>query len=82
MMTTDIELADNEAIPLPWYPPYCLAYKGPKSKHDKLKSVKEWPHIKVRTPEREIEANYVLHSPEKDFHEWGARVNMAMKKVS
>ncbi len=34
-----------------------------------------------RVPERELEEPYDRHSPERNFHEWGARVTAAMKKV-
>jgi hypothetical protein len=81
MMSEDIEIPLEYPSPLPWYPPNCLAYEG-KTKYDKLQSIEKWTHISVRNAEREIEAAYYLHSVEKNFHEWGARVTAAQKMVS
>ncbi len=80
MMSSDIELPLEYPAPLPWYPPHCTRFDG-KTKYDHLQSIAKWNHISVKNPEREIEAAYYLHSPEKSYHEWGARVTAAMKKV-
>ena len=34
----------------------------------------------AKVPERGIEPAYYVHSVEKNYHEWGARVNMALNQ--
>ena len=80
-MSYDIELPSDKAAPLPWYPPFCKAYDGVIPKYDKLKTIAHWTFISTRKAEKEIESAYHFHSPEKNFHEWGSRVNEAMKRV-
>jgi hypothetical protein len=51
-------------------------------RYDKLKTIEQWTFIEVRKQEKEIEEAFDIHSVEKNFHEWGARVTEAMKIVS
>ena len=81
MMSSDIEFPSEHPAPLPWFPPICKSYEGTVPKYDQLKTIAKWTHISVKKPEKEIEPAYDLHSPERNFHEWGARVTAAMKLV-
>ena len=80
-MSEDLGLRIEKPATLPWYPPFCKAFKGQIEKYDKLQSLRKWQMIGVKHPEKSIEEVYTIHSPEKNLQEWGARVNQAMKKV-
>ena len=80
-MSEDVEFPSDTAAPLPWFPPTCKRYEGFIQKYDKLKTINNWTLISTKRPEREIEADYDLHSPEKNYHEWGARITQAMNIV-
>ena len=80
-MSEDLGLSLEKPATLPWYPPFCKAFKGQVEKYDKMQSLRKWQMIGVKNPEKSIEEAYTMNSPEKNLQEWGARVNQAMKKV-
>ena len=81
-MSTDLGISLSDPAPLPWYPPFCKAYEGKIAKYDKMPSLGQWQMIGVTNAEKDIEEEYTKHSPEKNLQEWGARVSMALKRVS
>lgn len=78
-MSEDVEFPIDSPAPLPWMPPVCKRYEGTIAKYDKLKTLRQWTYISSKKREQDIEPAYDLHSPERNFHEWGARVTAAMK---
>ena len=90
-MSSDVNLPSDSPAPLPWYPPIC--HVAPELKQNskrlqsyakKLKAIRNWSFSSgssVKNPEKEIEAQYDIYSPERNYHELGARVNAAMTGV-
>ena len=81
MMSDGLGMQPERPATLPWYPPFCKAFKGHIERYDKFQSLRKWQMIGVKHPEKSIEEAYTIHSPEKNLQEWGARVSQAMKKV-
>lgn len=73
LMSKSIGIPLEYPAPLPWLPPSCKPFTG-KSIYDKAFQAK------IKKAEREIEASYYVHSVEKNYHEWGARVHSALDK--
>ena len=82
MMSEDVGMQIEKPATLPWYPPFCKAFKGRIKRYDKFPSLGNWQMIGVKHPEKSIEEAYTQHSPEQNLQEWGARVSQAMKKVN
>ena len=82
MMSEDVGMKIEKPATLPWYPPFCKAFKGRIKRYDKFPSLGNWQMIGVKHPEKSIEEAYTQHSPEQNLQEWGARVSQAMKKVN
>ena len=82
MMSEDLGMQIETPATLPWYPPFCKAFKERIQRYDKFPSLGNWQMISVKYPEKSIEEAYIQHSPEQNLQEWGARVSQAMKKVS
>ena len=80
-MSEDVGMQIEKPATLPWYPPFCKAFKGRIKRYDKFPSLGNWQMIGVKHPEKSIEEAYTQHSPEQNLQEWGARVSQAMKKV-
>lgn len=78
LMSKSIGIPLEYPAPLPWLPPTCKPFSG-KTSYDKLDSFKAF-QAKIKKAEREIEAGYYVHSVEKNYHEWGARVHSALDK--
>jgi len=81
MLSEDVDLPLDEATPLPWYPPYCPPYKDKlEQKYENLSSLKKWEEVMSKRQEDDINLEYTKYSPEKNYHEWGARVSEAIKR--
>ena len=84
LMSENIKYPLDQEAPLPWLPPKCPAFEG-KTRFDKLVSVEKIEKLVGKNPERAervIEPAYYIHSAEKNYHEWGARVRMALNQVN
>ena len=81
MMSEDLGMKIDKPATLPWYPPFCKAFKGNIKRYDKFPSLGNWQMIGVKHPEKSIEEAYVQYSPKQNLHEWGARVSQAMNWV-
>ena len=80
LMSESIKYPLDQAAPLPWLPPKCPQFEG-KTRFDKLASIEKIAQVSGKNPERVIGPPYYIHSAEKNYHEWGARVNMALNQV-
>ena len=59
-----------------------MLYLDPNnSRYDLLRTIDNWTFISTRRAEKEIEEEFVKYSPDKSFHEWGARIYRAMQLV-
>ncbi len=58
---------------------YIFTYFDCMLRYDGLFSLSKLTWEGDRIPERELESDYDRHSPERNFHEWGARVTAAIK---
>ncbi len=96
MLSSDVGFPLEHAAPLPWFPPQCPRYEAGREDESALDSLASmarllrspgspgsahpvWGDDKV--PERELEEAFDRSSPERNFHEWGARVTAAMNQV-
>lgn len=85
MFSDHVNIPIEHPAALPWFPPLCKSYVRPMGKYDSLKTFDKIRRLEIEvrsTAEKDVEIEYSLHSPVNSFHEWGARINAALKQTT
>ena len=82
MFSDGIGLQDHEIAPLPWMPPSCNSHPITVLEFDRLKISRKLENLNLEAGENEVTNSYAALSPENSVHEMGARVTMALEKVT